>query len=223
MLLRITFIFCLMCLLNTDAHARTYPASYFADDPGANSSHIFGTYRTVKGIYSDPNFNEALMASSPLENPKFQNNDVIVLINIDNSIDSVTSAPLREQTIRVYVRESLVRSLGVEKFAETNYDTKTGLVFYWKVSTARAGKTTPYGYFVPQLFSSDHRSSIYEDAFMPWAVFFSHDIALHGTYMDSISQLGSKASAGCVRLEPQRAKDIFHLIGFSKNTLISVQ
>lgn len=206
----------------TNAFAKTYPTTYY-NDPAADFSYAFGIYKTVKGIYSDPSFEKALSISSPFQNAQLQNFDVVVVINIDNSVDVVTGAPIQGQTLRVYAKESFVRTVGVKHFEETNYDPTTGLLFYWKVSTARAGKETPRGYFRPQAFSSDHRSSIYDDAFMPWAVFFNGGIATHGTFGDSISNLGQKASAGCVRLEPQRAKDLFHLMGFSKNTLIVVQ
>jgi hypothetical protein len=48
---------------------------------------------------------------------------------------------------------------------------------------------------------------------MPYAVFFVGDIATHGVLGAPILKLGTPASAGCSRLEPQRAKDLFHLIG----------
>ena len=50
---------------------------------------------------------------------------------------------------------------------------------------------------------------------MPWAVFFNGNIATHGIFDGNIDLLGSRASAGCVRLEPNRARALFHLIGNS--------
>lgn len=77
----------------------------------------------------------------------------------------------------------------------------------WPVSTARAGKVTPLGLFQPQTMKEIHHSTLYDDAPMPWSIFFSGNYAIHGT--DQIARLGTPASAGCIRLHPENAKALF--------------
>ena len=77
----------------------------------------------------------------------------------------------------------------------------------WKVSTARAGKSTPRGKYNAYWLSRHHRSSLYEDAPMPFAVFFNGDYAIHGTEWERY--LGRPASAGCVRLSNENAEILF--------------
>jgi lipoprotein-anchoring transpeptidase ErfK/SrfK len=84
------------------------------------------------------------------------------------------------------------------------------LVYEWPVSTARAGKITPTGSWRPQFLSRNHRSSRYDNAPMPYAVFYSGHYAIHGT--DQISRLGQPASAGCVRLHPDNARIFFDMV-----------
>jgi lipoprotein-anchoring transpeptidase ErfK/SrfK len=84
------------------------------------------------------------------------------------------------------------------------------LLYEWPVSTARAGKITPIGTWRPQFLSRNHRSSRYDNAPMPYAVFYSGHYAIHGT--DQISRLGRPASAGCVRLHPDNARIFFDMV-----------
>jgi lipoprotein-anchoring transpeptidase ErfK/SrfK len=84
------------------------------------------------------------------------------------------------------------------------------LLYEWPVSTARAGKITPKGSWRPQFLSRNHRSSRYDNAPMPYAVFYSGHYAVHGT--DQISRLGRPASAGCVRLHPDNARIFFDMV-----------
>lgn len=86
-----------------------------------------------------------------------------------------------------------------------------GVVLHsWPVSTARAGKETPLGQYGVEWLSAKHRSSLYNNAPMPWAIFYDGDYAIHGT--NQISKLGSPASAGCVRLHPDNAKTLFKMV-----------
>jgi lipoprotein-anchoring transpeptidase ErfK/SrfK len=84
------------------------------------------------------------------------------------------------------------------------------LVHEWPVSTARPGKVTPTGQWQPQLLSRHHRSSRYNNAPMPFAIFYSGHYAIHGT--DQVSRLGAPASAGCVRLDPANAAVLFEMV-----------
>lgn len=83
------------------------------------------------------------------------------------------------------------------------------LVHHWPVSTARPGKVTPLGTFTAQWLSRHHRSSRYNNAPMPFSIFFHGHYAIHGT--DQISRLGQPASAGCIRLHPENAAILFEL------------
>lgn len=83
-------------------------------------------------------------------------------------------------------------------------------LYSWPVSTARAGKITPRGTYQPQWFSKYHRSSKYNNAPMPHSVFYSGDYAIHGT--DAIGNLGTPASAGCVRLHPDNAAVLYEMV-----------
>ncbi len=95
-------------------------------------------------------------------------------------------------------------------------------VYRWPVSTGRPGYRTPTGTFRPVFLSRDHRSSLYDDAPMPWSVFFNGHIAIHGT--TEIRSLGRPVSHGCVRLHPKYAEIFFkEVIEVGKaNTVISV-
>ena len=83
------------------------------------------------------------------------------------------------------------------------------LIHEWPVSTARAGKITPRGEWTAQWLSRNHRSSRYNNAPMPYSIFYNGHYAVHGT--DQISRLGTPASAGCIRLHPDNARKLFTL------------
>lgn len=83
-------------------------------------------------------------------------------------------------------------------------------IYEWKVSTAKLPKMTPTGSWTPEFLSRDHRSSRYNDAPMPWAVFYHGNYAIHGT--NAIKRLGKPASHGCVRLHPDNARILFRMI-----------
>lgn len=87
---------------------------------------------------------------------------------------------------------------------------KNGQVAYrWPVSTARSGKWTPRGTWTAKWLSRHHKSSLYNNAPMPYSIFFSGNYAIHGT--NQISRLGRPASAGCVRLHPEHAAVLFNM------------
>lgn len=98
------------------------------------------------------------------------------------------------------------------------------LLFTWPVSTAKAGKITPVGVFQPELLSKDHRSRRYNNAPMPWAIFYDGDYAIHGT--DQIKRLGKPASHGCVRLDPANARILYGMVraeGMQNTQVVIVQ
>jgi lipoprotein-anchoring transpeptidase ErfK/SrfK len=80
--------------------------------------------------------------------------------------------------------------------------------YTWPVSTGLGG--TPSGSYRPQILSRNHRSTIFGNAPMPFAIFYSGHYAIHGT--TAVAQLGRRASKGCVRLHPSNAAVLFALV-----------
>lgn len=83
------------------------------------------------------------------------------------------------------------------------------VAYRWPVSTARSGKWTPRGSWTAKWLSRHHKSSLYNNAPMPFSIFFSGNYAIHGT--NQVSRLGRPASAGCVRLHPDHAAVLFRM------------
>jgi lipoprotein-anchoring transpeptidase ErfK/SrfK len=93
--------------------------------------------------------------------------------------------------------------------------------YQWTVSTGLYG--TPSGTFRPQSLSRHHRSSLFNNAPMPFAIFYDGHYAIHGT--DQVRKLGTPASRGCVRLHADHAAVLFALVqqeGMA-NTRIHIQ
>jgi lipoprotein-anchoring transpeptidase ErfK/SrfK len=92
----------------------------------------------------------------------------------------------------------------------------------WAVSTARRGYRTPVEHFTPYVLDRMNYSSIYENAPMPYSVFFHGGYAIHGT--TEIRNIGRPVSHGCVRLRPENARTLFELIGTQglRNTSITI-
>lgn len=69
-----------------------------------------------------------------------------------------------------------------------------------RISTGAPGHGTPPGYFTIQWFSRNHRSSLYGNTPMPFAIFFNGHIAMHERPPNTQHQIGKPASHGCVRI-----------------------
>ena len=110
------------------------------------------------------------------------------------------SVDISEQRMRVYQGQTLLHD--------------------WPVSTARKGKVTPTGDYRPQWLSKNHRSSRYNNAPMPYAIFYSGHYAIHGT--NEAGKLGSPASAGCVRLSVENAARLFQHVERYGNGSLSI-
>ena len=107
--------------------------------------------------------------------------------------------------------------------SQTMTVSQNGFVRYrWKVSTARKGYVTPQGSWSAKWLSRDHRSRKYDNAPMPYAVFFNGGYAVHATF--DLKRLGRPASHGCIRLHPENAAEFFALASQYglKNTQIVV-
>jgi lipoprotein-anchoring transpeptidase ErfK/SrfK len=79
----------------------------------------------------------------------------------------------------------------------------------WRVSTGRKGYGTPTGSWSAKWASRNHRSRKYNNAPMPYAIFFKGGYAVHATY--ETRRLGRPASHGCVRLSPNDAATFYQL------------
>ena len=99
----------------------------------------------------------------------------------------------------------------VDLSAQRMYVTVNGShVGTWKVSTGRRGYSTPTGSWSAKWLSRHHRSRKYNNAPMPYAVFYRGGLAVHATY--ATSRLGRRASHGCIRLAPAHARRFFNLV-----------
>ena len=96
------------------------------------------------------------------------------------------------------------------------------LLYTWDVSTAKAGKVTPTGIYEPEFLSRHHKSRKYNNAPMPFAIFYDGDYAIHGT--DQIKRLGKPASHGCVRLDHHNAEILFEMVKWEgmENTRVEI-
>lgn len=111
----------------------------------------------------------------------------------------------------------------IDLSSQTMTVSQNGVVKYrWKVSTGRSGYGTPTGSYSAKWLSKNHRSRKYNNAPMPYAVFFRGGYAVHGT--NAVKALGRPASHGCVRLHPGNAATFFSMVQKSgmKNTRIVI-
>jgi hypothetical protein len=83
-------------------------------------------------------------------------------------------------------------------------------LYQWPVSTGGQGYDTPSGNFRPFRMEIDHYSEEWDNAPMPYSIFFTQEgHAIHGT---NHSSLGRPASHGCVRLSVKNAATLWALV-----------
>ena len=78
----------------------------------------------------------------------------------------------------------------------------------WAVSSGRRGYDTPSGSYRPQRLERDWTSRQYDDAPMPYSVFFKSGYAIHGGH----ARVGGRASHGCIRLTTGNAATFYKLV-----------
>jgi hypothetical protein len=102
--------------------------------------------------------------------------------------------------------------IAVDERSQTMSVTVDGVEAYrWKVSTGRAGYDTPTGTFRPFRMERDHFSKEWDDAPMPYSIFFTPDgHAIHGSL--ETRRLGRAVSHGCIRLDPRNAAVLYDLV-----------
>ena len=96
-------------------------------------------------------------------------------------------------------------------------------VYQWKVATGGIDYDTPNGVFKPFRMDIDHHSDEWDNAPMPYAIFFTQTgNAIHGTYEQR--SLGHAVSHGCVRLSLGNAASLWGLVKRQKmaNTTVVI-
>lgn len=108
--------------------------------------------------------------------------------------------------------------ISVDKTTQRMTVTVDGQLRYtWPVSTGKPGYETPNGTFWALSKDKDHRSKEWDNAPMPYSIFFTmNGNAVHGTNARS---LGRAVSHGCVRLSVKNAATLWDLV--SKEALYS--
>lgn len=100
----------------------------------------------------------------------------------------------------------------VDKAAQRMTVSVDGVPRYdWTVSTGKPGHETPSGAYRVQRLARDHFSREWDNAPMPYAMFFTgRGHAIHGS--GHVRALGRPASHGCVRLPVGHAATLFALV-----------
>lgn len=194
----------ILALAAGDAFAQSSP------HPSAQSSWFASAPQSDQQSPGDPRFDEvALRLEASLSDEMLTNFNLFIYV------DKSETGPLAQ---RMYVFEKTP-------------DNDLVLLYDWSVSTGRErferdvhghvqSSFTPRGYFEidPKRLYADHASAEWDEA-MPYAMFFNwkpngHQtgLAIHGTAEDGESALGTRASAGCVRLSLDNAHTLFDLV-----------
>jgi hypothetical protein len=102
--------------------------------------------------------------------------------------------------------------IAVDKSTQRMTVTVNGQQMYdWPVTTGGSGYDTPSGTFKPFRMEIDHYSDEYDNAPMPYSIFFTQTgNAIHGTYEQR--NLGHAVSHGCVRLSVKNAAMLWELV-----------
>jgi hypothetical protein len=114
--------------------------------------------------------------------------------------------------------------INIDKSAQRMTVTVNGYQLYdWPVSTGGPGYETPSGTFRPFRMDIDHYSEEWDNAPMPYSIFFTQTgDAIHGTY--EVRHLGHPVSHGCVRLSVKNAATLWKLVKREKmaNTTVAL-
>jgi len=111
-------------------------------------------------------------------------------------------APAAQAAVQITIDKSTQQML-VEKDGRP--------VYHFAVSTGRSGFDTPSGKYKAFRMERDHFSKEWDDAPMPFSIFFTpKGHAIHGS-LDT-KNIGRPASHGCVRLTPANAEKLYSLV-----------
>jgi hypothetical protein len=128
-------------------------------------------------------------------------------------------APLTAATVAVLMAGQAARAdllIKIDKSAQRMTVAVNGRQLYnWPVSTGGRGYDTPSGTFKPFRMDIDHHSDEWDNAPMPYSIFFTKTgDAVHGTYEQR--HLGRAVSHGCVRLSVKNAATLWKLVKLEK-------
>jgi len=112
--------------------------------------------------------------------------------------------------------------IDIDQSAQRMTVTVNGYQLYdWPVSTGRRDYNTPNGTFKPFRMEIDHYSEEWDNAPMPYSIFFTRTgNAIHGT--NEQRHLGRAVSHGCVRLSVRNAAKLWKLVKQEKMANTSV-
>lgn len=128
-------------------------------------------------------------------------------------------APLTAATIAVLMFGQAAYAdllIEIDKSTQRMTVTVNGEQLYdWPVTTGGLGYDTPSGTFKPFRMEIDHYSEEWDNAPMPYSIFFTQTgNAIHGTYEQR--NLGRAVSHGCVRLSVKNAATLWGLVKHEK-------
>ena len=122
-------------------------------------------------------------------------------------------APTAASVVALMIGQAAYADLLIEvdKSAQRMIVTVDGERLYdWPVATGGNGYDTPSGTFKPFRMDVDHHSDEWDNAPMPYSIFFTMTgNAIHGTY--ERRSLGHPVSHGCVRLSVKNAATLWSL------------
>ena len=128
-------------------------------------------------------------------------------------------APLTAATVAVLMFGQAAYAdllIEIDKSTQRMTVTVNGEQLYdWPVTTGGRGYDTPSGTFKPFRMEIDHYSEEWDNAPMPYSIFFTQTgNAIHGTYEQR--NLGRAVSHGCVRLSVKNAATLWGLVKHEK-------
>ncbi len=126
------------------------------------------------------------------------------------------------QTVRIYRHGQLIRIAKISTGRGTFQ--RRGRKSHCEQPSKSYFTSTEPGYYTFQDLKKEYHSRSY-DADMPNALFYNvgRGLALHEVYLDSkIATLGTPASGGCTRMDPDTAKNLFEAVRATEKSIIPV-
>ncbi len=130
---------------------------------------------------------------------------------VDLFSSEATSSEVR---LRIFIDKSKQR-LWVEEDGQITHSwlVSTGTEIEKCAPTKCYVATTPVGEYTPFRMHEKYTSKLW-DARMDFAIFFNGGIALHATYGENVSKLGTRQSGGCIRQKEDNAMILFSLVNY---------
>ena len=140
----------------------------------------------------------------------------LTALSADALATQAPPAPPAEATASRAAGEPIMAIVSIKTQQVTLYDAD-GWILRAPVSTGVTGRETPAGIFAVLEKEKDHRSTMYDDAWMPHMQRITwNGIALHGGPLP-----GYAASHGCVRMPYQFAEKLFHKTRIGMRVIVS--